>query len=68
LIPKIDKLRNFDEFRPISICNCVYKIITKVIAFRFKGVLSYVIFAEQFGFLVERKIHEAIGATQEQSC
>lgn len=26
LIPKVDKPQNFDDFQPISLCNCVYKI------------------------------------------
>lgn len=29
LIPETDKPSSFDEFRPISLCNCLYKIIAK---------------------------------------
>ena len=32
LIPKRDKLDSFDDFRPISLCNLVYNIITKIIS------------------------------------
>lgn len=31
LIPKVDHPRYFKEFRPISLCNVAYKIITKVL-------------------------------------
>ena len=65
LIPKTDNLETLDEFRPISLCNCSYKIISKVIARRVKTILSERILEEQFGFLEGRQIHEAIGISQE---
>eukprot|EP00253_Pinus_taeda_P003892 PITA_03892 len=65
LIPKSDLLGSFEEFRPISLCTCVYKIIAKVIASRLKPFLSRNISPEQFGFLNSRQIHEAIGFSQE---
>ena len=65
LIPKSDNASSLNEFRPISLCNCVYKIISKVIAKRLKVILSAQISDEQFGFLEGRQIHEAIGVAQE---
>jgi hypothetical protein len=32
LIPKSNTPQCMDEFRPISLCNCIYKIVAKVIA------------------------------------
>jgi hypothetical protein len=32
LIPKSDEPCSFDEFIPISLCNCIYKIVEKIIA------------------------------------
>eukprot|EP00253_Pinus_taeda_P019452 PITA_19452 len=65
LIPKSDLPGSFADFRPISLCTCVYKIIAKVIASRLKPFLSRNISPEQFGFLDGRQIHEAVGVAQE---
>jgi hypothetical protein len=61
LIPKYNHPTSFDEFRPISLCNLLYKIVSKVIAIRVKEVLLRTIFNEQFGFLEGRQIHKEIG-------
>jgi hypothetical protein len=52
LILKKDNHESFEEFRPISLCNCIYKIIAKVLEVRIKGV-----------FLASRKIHYTIAWT-----
>ena len=45
--------------------NITYKVVTKIIAQRFRKVLSKLISKEQFGFLEDRQIHEAIGVALE---
>jgi hypothetical protein len=65
LIPMVDCLYIFDEFKPISVCNFRYKIISKVIVVRIKPLISNIISSKQFGFLKGRVIHEAIGTAQE---
>jgi len=65
LIPKTDSPASSDDFRPISLCNCLYKIISKIIANRIRPILSQRILLEQFAFLEDQQIHEAIGIAQE---
>ena len=48
LIPKSDHPSSFKDFRPISLCNCIYKIMAKIIASRLKPILFEHISPEQF--------------------
>jgi hypothetical protein len=38
LIPKNDLPHSLEYFRPISLCNCIYKVVAKVIAKRIKTI------------------------------
>ncbi len=65
MIPKSESPTSFNDFFPISLCNCLYKIIANIIANRLRSILSRHISFEQFSFLQNRQIHEAVGTTQE---
>jgi hypothetical protein len=51
LIPKVSKTNSFHDFRPIALCNFVYKVISKITASRMKDKLESCFSYEQFGFL-----------------
>jgi len=52
LIPKKDNPSNLNEFRPISLVGCVYKILSKIIANRLKKVLPNIIDVNQSASLM----------------
>ena len=40
LIPKMQGLETIENYRPINLCNMVYKVVTKIIVARLKPLLS----------------------------
>lgn len=60
LIPKVKKLKSMKQFRPISLCNTIYKIISKTVAIRLRDALPQVISEEQSAFVKGRLIADKI--------
>lgn len=54
LIPKIDNPKTFKDFRPINLCNTIYKILTKVLVHWIRPILCNIIGPFQSSFLPGR--------------
>jgi hypothetical protein len=65
LIPKENGASSLDRFRPISLCNISYKIITKIIANRLNPLLRSLILPNQGGFVAGRQIWDNFILVQE---
>lgn len=65
LLPKVEHPSSIEQYRPISLCNVAYKVISKVLANRLKVVIGKLISPYQATFVPGRVIQENIILGQE---
>nr|KYP62677.1 Transposon TX1 uncharacterized [Cajanus cajan] len=60
LVPKTDNPQKVEEYRPIFLIGCMYKVLAKVLANRMKKVVGKVISESQSAFLKGRLILDSV--------
>ena len=65
LIPKLDNPAHLKNFGPISLCNVIYKIITKVMVNRLRPFLDEIVGPLQGSIILGRGTIDNIVVTQE---
>ena len=65
IIPKVDHLKVASQFRPIGLCNLLYKTVTKTLINRLKPALPKVICPTQGAFVLGWQITDNIVIVQE---
>lgn len=54
LIPKVEQSKSVKQFRPIGLCNTIYKLITKLLVNRLRPILQDIISPHQNAFIARR--------------
>lgn len=65
LIPKVDYPLSFKDFMSISLCNVIYKLITKILVNRIRPMLNDIISAMQSSFIPGRNTSDNAISLQE---
>ena len=58
LLPKVPGANSIDKFRPITLSNFIFKVITKIIADRLSLLAPKLVSPSQFGFIKGRHIED----------
>ncbi|GJY50686.1 RNA-directed DNA polymerase, eukaryota [Tanacetum coccineum] len=56
LIPKVLDAKFVNDYRPISLIGCIYKVVTKILASRLAMVIAGLVSNTQSAFVAERQI------------
>jgi hypothetical protein len=60
LIPKVNSPPGVNDFRTISLLNCILKIITKLLGERLQTVIIPLVHQNQYGFIKSRTIQDCL--------
>ena len=60
LIPKVADPRFLNDYRPISLIGCMYKIVAKLLANRMKKVMAFIVDETQSAFIEGRHLLHSV--------
>jgi hypothetical protein len=60
LVPKVNNPVGMNDFRPISLINCVIKIITKLLGNRLQSIVIPLVHKNQYCFIKSRTIQDCL--------
>jgi hypothetical protein len=60
LVPKVNNPAGMNDFKPISLINCVIKIITKLLGNRLQSVVIPLVNRNLYGFIKSRTIQDCL--------
>ena len=65
LLPKVQSLQDFTQYKPISLCNFINNVLSKILSERLAKVLPQIISPQQSGFVHGRQISNNFLLAQE---
>ncbi|KAI5351228.1 hypothetical protein L3X38_004119 [Prunus dulcis] len=65
LVPKVERPLNMAQLRPISLCNTLYKVISKILVSRLRPIMTKIVSPTQVSFVPGRHIVDNIVIAQE---
>ncbi|CAL9001792.1 unnamed protein product [Prunus brigantina] len=65
LVPKVERPLNMAQLRPISLCNTLYKVVSKILVSRLRPIMTKIVIPIQVSFVPGRHIVDNIVIAQE---